>query len=189
MRKVTARSSDLFRSQEAERILLCETVNSCWQWTRSKHHVRVPKLCGSYYLVNNSVQSCSHTMSVTLNLGAVGIIQAASNRAHILYQPIIFTSLLTELFDFFKNAETYGQNCIKFNPPSLCPFLNNVEFSSLKAKTLCMCWGGGGGWTFKNVFEALLPCLWKKTGTFFNTKRVDMSNFSRFGATWKIATK
>ena len=25
-------SSDLFRSQEAERIFLCETVNSCWQW-------------------------------------------------------------------------------------------------------------------------------------------------------------
>ena len=84
---------------------------------------------------------------------------------------------------------------------------NNVEFRSLRAKTLCMCllhyWreieGGGGGWckkvggvgwTFKNVFEALLPHLWKKKpGTFFNTKRVDMPNFSRFGATWKIATK
>ena len=37
---------------------------------------------------------------------------------------------------------------------------------------------GGGGWTFKNVFEALLPCSWKKnTGTLFNT------------TTWKIATK
>ena len=50
--------------------------------------------------------------------------------------------------------------------------------------------GGGGGGTFKNVFEALLPRLWKKnTGTFFNTKRVDMPNFSRFGEIWKIATK
>ena len=33
-------SSDLSRSQEAERILLCETVNSCWQWIQSKEHVR-----------------------------------------------------------------------------------------------------------------------------------------------------
>ena len=49
------RSSDLSRSQEAERILLCETVNSCWQWIQSKHHVRVPKR-GSYYLGNNSVR-------------------------------------------------------------------------------------------------------------------------------------
>ena len=76
-------SSDFFRSQEAERILLCETVNSCWQWTRSKHHVRVPKR-GSYYLVNNSVRSRNHTMSVTLNLGAVRIIWPASKPVHIL---------------------------------------------------------------------------------------------------------
>ena len=49
-------SSDLSRSQGAEMILLCETVNSCWQWIQSKHHVRVRKR-GSYYLVNNSVRS------------------------------------------------------------------------------------------------------------------------------------
>ena len=66
-------ASDLFRSQEAERILLYETVNSCWQWFRSKHHVRVPKR-GWYYLVNNSVRSRNHAMTETLNLGAVGII-------------------------------------------------------------------------------------------------------------------
>ena len=77
-------SSESFRSQEAERILLCETVNSCWQWIRSKHYVRMPK-CGSYYLVNNSVRSCNDTMSVTLNLGAVGIIWPASKPVHILY--------------------------------------------------------------------------------------------------------
>ena len=77
-------SSDLFRSQEAERILLCEMVNSWWQWIQSKHHVRVPKH-GSYYLVNNSVRSRNHTMSVTLNLGAVGIIWPACKPVHILY--------------------------------------------------------------------------------------------------------
>ena len=56
---------------------------------------------------------------------------------------------------------------------------------SLRAKTLCVCllryWremgGGGGGckkgrggWTFKNVFEALLPHLWKKNGHFLTQK-------------------
>ena len=50
-------SSDLFRSQEAKRIWLCETIHSCWQWTRSKR--------GSYYLGK-------HFRSVTQNLGAVG---------------------------------------------------------------------------------------------------------------------
>ena len=77
-------SSDLSRSQEAERILLCETVNSCWQWIRSKHHVRVPKRC-SYYLVNNSIRSRNHAISVTLNLGAVRIIWRACKPVHILY--------------------------------------------------------------------------------------------------------
>ena len=41
-----------------------------------------------------------------------------------------------------------------------------------------------------NVFEALFSRLLEKdTGTFFNTKRVGMPNFSGFQATWKIATK
>ena len=66
------------------------SVNSCWQWTRSKHHVRMPKPCGSCHLVNNSVRPHNHTMSVTLNLGAVGIIQPASKPAHILYLKLIF---------------------------------------------------------------------------------------------------
>ena len=100
MRKATSRSSNLFRSQEALRILLCETVNSCWQLTQSKHHVRVPKPRGSYCLVNNSVRSHNHTMSVTLNLGAVGIILPASKPAHSVSQAIIFTSYLREPFDF-----------------------------------------------------------------------------------------
>ena len=77
-------SSDLSRSQEAERIFLCETVNWCWQWIQSKHHVRVPKR-GSYYLVNNSVRSRNHAISVTLNLGAVRIIWPACKPVHILY--------------------------------------------------------------------------------------------------------
>ena len=47
-----------------------------------KRHVRVPKR-GSYYLVlNNSIQSRNHVMSVTLNLDAVGI---TGKPVHILY--------------------------------------------------------------------------------------------------------
>ena len=51
--------------------------------------------------------------------------------------------------------------------------------------------GGGGGWTFKNVFEALFPRLWKRknAGTFFHRKGISMPNLSGFWATWKIAMK
>ena len=55
-----------------ERILLCETADSCWQWIQSKHHEHVPKH-GSYNLVNNSVRSRNHAISLTMNLGAVRI--------------------------------------------------------------------------------------------------------------------
>ena len=90
------------------------------------------------------------------------------------------------LWVFFKNAETYGHNCVKLTPPPpphlpLCLSPNNVEFRSLRAKTLWMCllcyWrkieggggglreGRGGGVNFQEcvcVFEALLTRLWKK---------------------------
>ena len=52
---------------------------------RSKHHVHVPRR-GSYYLVNKSIRSRKHAMSVTLNLGAVGIIRPASKPVQILYR-------------------------------------------------------------------------------------------------------
>ena len=71
-------SSDLFRSQEAERILLSEIH------VDSEFDQSVPKR-GSYYLVNNFVRSRNHTMSVTLNLGAVRIIWPACKPVHILY--------------------------------------------------------------------------------------------------------
>ena len=57
---------------------------------------------------------------------------------------------------FYKNAETWTKLCQIQPPPlplPLCSSPNNVEFRSLRAKTLCMCllrcWreieGGGGG--------------------------------------------
>ena len=66
----------------------------------------------------------------------------------------------------------------KCPPPhdSLCPSPNNVGFRSLRAKTLCVFYSIGGrrkggrrgrGRTFKNVFEALFPCLWKKNRDIF----------------------
>ena len=61
--------SDLFIFQEAERILLCKTVDLSWHLTWSKHHIRMPKY-SSYY---NSVRSCN-TMNVRLNFGAVRVI-------------------------------------------------------------------------------------------------------------------
>ena len=86
------------------------SVNSCWQWTRSKHHVCMPKPCGSCYLVNNSVRPHNHTMSVTLNLGAVGIIQPASKPAHILYLKLIFHE--------FARRALWLYSCLQANPSS-----------------------------------------------------------------------
>ena len=82
---------------------------------------------------------------------------------------------------FFKNAQKMDKIVWNSSPPPppdpLCSSPNNVGFRSLRAKTLCVClsrywrrWGGGGEWgekgrgrwTSKNVFEALLPHLWKK---------------------------
>ena len=49
---------------------------------------------------------------------------------------------------------------------------------------------GGGGVDFRVIWSIFFCFLEKKpTGTFFNTKRIGMSNFSGFRATWKIATK
>ena len=49
---------------------------------------------------------------------------------------------------------------------------------------------GGEGVEFDAILSIFFWILEKtNTGTFFNTKRVDMPNFSRFWATWKIATK
>ena len=49
---------------------------------------------------------------------------------------------------------------------------------------------GRGGWISRSFVKICLHS-WKNnnTGTFLNTKRVDMPNFSRMWATWTIATK
>ena len=99
-----------------------------------------------------------------------------------------------------KNMEKIASNSI-FPLPLLCLSPNNIGFRSLRAKILCVCllhywWGGGGcekggGWTFKNVFEAWFPRLWKKKlqGHLFHRKGMGIPNFSGFWGTWKIATK
>ena len=78
---------------------------------------------------------------------------------------------------FFSRMQKHMDKIVSNSIPlPLCSSPNNVEFQPLRAKTLCMyllCYWreiegggcekvGGGGWTFKNVFEALLPRLWKK---------------------------
>ena len=83
---------------------------------------------------------------------------------------------------FFKNAEKYGQNCIKFNPPPPPPppppsVSKQRRISILESQNTVRVFyaiggggggvgvrerrGVGGGWTLKNVFEALFPgtCL------------------------------
>ena len=46
--------------------------------------------------------------------------------------------------------------------------------------------GGGEGWTFKNVFEALFPRLWKKKRRdIFSQKRSRQAKFQRILSNFK----
>ena len=66
-------------------------------------------------------------------------------------------------------------------PPSLCPSPNNVGFRFLRAKTPCVCviLEEGGVVDFQEcVWSLVYPLVEKKSGTFFNTKRVGMPNFN-----------
>ena len=96
----------------------------------------------------------------------IAIFQVASNQLKFGMSTLFVLKYVPVVF-FFKNAETYGQNCVKFNPPpslfvskqrriSIFEGQNtvHVSFTLLEGD-----WGRGGcekvegGWTFKNVFE------------------------------------
>ena len=108
---------------------------------------------------------------------------------------------------FFSRMQKHGQNSVKIipPPPPLSLFVSkrctisifggqntvHVSFTLLVGD-----WGGiqkggrrRGGLSRMCLKHCFPACGKKNTGTFFNTKRVDMPNFSRFGATWRIATK
>ena len=89
----------------------------------------------------------------------------------------------------FEKAVEYGPNCAKIHFPLSVSVSKHCRISILE-NCACVCLtaldegGGGGGRSFKSVFEALFPRLWKKkTGTFFDAQRVGMPNFSGFRAT------
>ena len=78
--------------------------------------------------------------------------------------------------------------------PSLCVRLQTTYDFILESQNTVRVFyaiGGERGKTFKNVYEALFPRLWKKKkqGQFYHRKGVGMPNLSGFWATWKIATK
>ena len=57
----------------------------------------------------------------------------------------------------------------------------HVSFTLLEGGGLQELQRGGGEFTFKNMFEALFPCLWKKMqGHFFTEKESACPNFSGF---------
>ena len=129
-------------------------------------------------------------MSPAPNDYFVAIFQVAPNRLKFGMSTLFVLKNVPVVF-FFKNAETYGQNCVKFNPSPplpLCSSPNNVEFRSLRAKTLCMCllryWreiegGGGGGCekvggrvNFQECFWSLAsPLVEQKTQEHFLTQK------------------
>ena len=79
---------------------------------------------------------------------------------------------------FFKNAEKYGQNCVKFNPPSLSVSKQRrisilesqntvrVSFTLLEGGL-----GGGGGGLSRTCLKPCFPaCGKKRKGNFFTEK-------------------
>ena len=60
---------------------------------------------------------------------------------------------------FFQEGRKIWTKLHENPPPSLCPSPNNIGFWSLRAYWRCGVGVGGLGGSFKNVFEALFPCL------------------------------
>ena len=137
-----------------------------------------------------------------LNDDFVAIFQVAPNRLKFGMSTLFVLKNVPVLF-YQECRNIWTQFCQIQHPPSLSVRPgNNVEFRSLRAETLCMCllryWreieGGrckrGGGELSRMCSKHCFPACGKKTqGHFWKKKTVDMPNFSRFGATWKIATK
>ena len=110
-----------------------------------------------------------------------------------IWQSTLFVLKKVPVVSFFKNAEEYGQNCMKLMPPLPLSISKQHRISILESqKTLCMCllryWrevgvarsAREGGWTFKNVFEALFPPLVEKeTQGHFSQKRSWHAKFQR----------
>ena len=112
----------------------------------------------------------------------VAIFQVAENRLKFGMSALLV--LRNVPVSFFKNTEKLHPILPPPPPPPLSIF-KQCRISILESQnTVCVSftlfegWGGGdarrvggGGWTFKNVFEALFPRLWKKIqGHFFTEK-------------------
>ena len=107
----------------------------------------------------------------------VAILQVAPNQLKFGMSTLFVLKYVPVVF-FFKNAETYGQNCVKFNPPpslfvskqrriSIFEGQNtvHVSFTLLEGD-----WGGGGvreGRGGVNFQE----CVWRKTQENFLTQK------------------
>ena len=91
---------------------------------------------------------------------------------------------------FFQEGRKFGRNCEKIHPFFLSFRLQTMR--DLRTKTLCiLCFNaiGGGSYFQEHVWSLVSPLVEKNTGTFVNTKRVSMADFSGFWAIRKIATK
>ena len=132
----------------------------------------------------------------------IAIFQVAQNPLKFAMQTLI---LWQNVPFFFTSGETRLQT--RSTSPSSPPYLTPPPPSSNGVHHTCtmhsvwlsrieilhgleMDRGGRGGWIFCAILSIFFCLKWKTihTGTFFNTKRVNMANFSGFSATWKIAT-
>ena len=123
------------------------------------------------------------------------IFQVALNRLKF-GMSTLFVLKNVPVFFFHERGSKASNTFLKVHPPPLPSISNCVKdtckvFWSSKIEILhCLETDREGGvFEFDAILSIFFCILEKKKRRFFNTKGVEMPNFSRFWATWKIATK
>ena len=188
--------------------LVCNHTKWLWNWTIAKQESNLlimSVITDRHRTTQSPITNWVAPCKPAPNDYFIVIFQVAQNRLKFGMSNLFVLKNVPVVF-FFKNAETSGQICVKFNPPpppppslsvskqrriSIFEGQNTVHVSfTLVGGRLRGGGGGGGGELSRMCLKPCFPaCGTKNTGTFFNTKRVDIPNFSRFGATWKITMK
>ena len=130
----------------------------------------------------------------------VAIFQVAPNRLKF-GMSTLFVLKNVPVFFFPQAGKQVFKHILESSPPAFShpppppPSIpsNSIKDTcsvlALKDRNSTLFWdeqrGRGGGVEFDTILSILHFCILEKK----NTKTVDMPNFSRFGATWKISTK
>ena len=155
-----------------------------------KHHVCVPKLRW-HYLVNNSVWSRIHTMSLTLNLGTLGRNYPASTPAHILYSrhSRVCSQQLAQLMEAVRTAYTKSrlglntQTTHEANDPGKHAAFVNILFHWISRWILL--WRCLWNASFNPLFVFIRMNFWFLWANFSSTC-IQYSTCSKAKVTWPL---